>query len=125
MREGPHVVLGERDPERRRSIAVALREAGYEVVEADDGRDVLAYTEYLAAVKGRRGGEAAIASNSFAIVAGRTLPGLAGMEVQEILRRARWDIPVILLPEHADAGADLRRLRTLLRQAIPDAPLVH
>ena len=125
MAEVPHIVLGEGDPERRRSIAGALREAGYEVVETDDGWAVLAYTEYLAAVKGRRDGPDAIRSDSFAIVAGPTLPGLAGAEVREILRRARWAIPVILLSERDDPGADLRRLRVLLRRAIPDAPVVH
>ena len=125
MKQAPHIVLGECDSERRRSIAVALREAGYEVVETDDGRDVLAYTEYLAAVMGRRGGRATIAAESFAIVAGPRLPGLAGMEVQEILQRARWDIPVIMLPERTDDDTDLLRLRMLLRQAMPLAPAMH
>ena len=125
MRHVPCIVLGERDSERRRSVALALREDGFEVVETDDGRDILGYTEYLAAVLGRRGGRAAIAVDSFAIVAGPGLRGLGGTEVQQILERARWDIPVIILPDRADSGIDLDRLRTLLRQALPLAPAVY
>jgi len=125
MTQTPCIVLGERDPERRRSIAEALRDEGYEVVETDDGRDVLAYTEYLAAVMGRRGGPATIALDSFAVVAGARLPGLGGTEVQEILRRARWGIPVIVLPERTEEGADLPMLRMRVREALRLGPAVH
>jgi DNA-binding response OmpR family regulator len=125
MRQAPCIVLGECDSERRHSVALALREAGYEVVETDDGRDVLAYTEYVAAVMGRRDGPAAIAADSFAIVAAPTLPGLGGMEVQGILERARWDIPVIILPEPTDDGTDIHRLRALVRNAMRLGPPVH
>jgi DNA-binding response OmpR family regulator len=125
MIQAPRIVLGECDSERRHSVALALREAGYEVVETDDGRDLLAYTEYVAAVLGRRDGPAAIAADSFAIVAAPRLPGLGAIEVQGILQRARWDIPVIILPERTDDGTDLQRLRTLLREAMPLGPSMH
>jgi DNA-binding response OmpR family regulator len=118
----PRIALGERDPERRQAVALALRQAGYEVVETDDGRDLLAYAEYVAAVMGRRGGSAAIAADSFAIVAAPKLPGMGAVEVQGILRRARWDIPVIVLPERTHDGADLRRLRSLVGEALRAKP---
>ena len=121
MRSVPHIVLGERDSDRRRAVAFALRQEGYEVMETEDGRDVLACTEYLAAMLGRRGRPGAIETDSFAIVAGPSLPPVDGITVRDILERARWDIPLIVLPDRADDGSDLDRLRTLLRQALPVA----
>jgi DNA-binding response OmpR family regulator len=122
MRSVPHIVLGESDSGRRHAVALALRQEGYEVMETDDGRDVLSCTEYLAAMLGRRRKPGAIAADSFAIVAGPTLPSVDGVAVRDILERARWDIPVIVLPERADDGSDLDRLRTLLREALAVAP---
>ena len=113
MGNRPRIVLGDRDTDRRRSIASALQEDGYEVLEMEDGRDVLGYAEYLAAVMGRRRGNGAISADSFAIVADPELEGLSAPEVLEVLRRARWEIPMIILS--APAGReDLSRLRALL-----------
>src|SRR5207253_2629250 len=76
MGQRPRIVLGDRDTARRRSIANALQEDGYEVLETEDGRDVLGYAEYLAAVMGRRRGNGTISADSFAIVADPELEGL-------------------------------------------------
>ena len=117
MGNRPRIVLGDRDRARRRSIANALQEDGYEVLETEDGRDVLGYAEYLAAVMGRRRGNGAISADSFAIVADPELEGLSAPEVQEVLRRARWDIPMIILS--ASAGReDLSRLRALVESRL-------
>ena len=119
MEHRPRVVLGDRDTARRRSIANALQEDGYEVLETEDGRDVLGYAEYLAAVMGRRRGNGTISADSFAIVADAELEGLTAPEVQEVLRRARWDIPMIILSAGRD---DLSRLRALLETRLHPAP---
>ena len=117
MGQRPRIVLGDRDTARRRSIANALQEDGYEVLETEDGRDVLGYAEYLAAVMGRRRGNGTISTDSFAIVADPELKGLSAPEVQEVLRRARWDIPMIILS--ASAGrVDLSRLRALVESRL-------
>ncbi|TMA98353.1 MAG: hypothetical protein E6J70_14695 [Deltaproteobacteria bacterium] len=75
------------------------------MLEMEDGRDVLGYAEYLAAVMGRRRGNGAISADSFAIVADPELEGLSAPEVLEVLRRARWDIPMIILRSFAPASA--------------------
>jgi len=124
MGNRPRIVLGDRNTDRRRSIASALQEDGYEVLEMEDGRDVLGYAEYLAAVMGRRRGDGAISADSFAIVADPELEGLSAPEVLEVLRRARWDIPMIILS--APAGReDLSRLRALLETRLRRAAPVN
>jgi CheY-like chemotaxis protein len=125
MDEPPRVLLGERDAERRRLIATVLRAEGYEVVEADDGWQLLGYTEYLAATCGRRGGPGAIVADSFAIVAGADLDGMTARDVEDALRRARWHVPLILLSARAEDVSEVRTVRERVRDVLPRAPLRH
>ena len=125
MNQPPRILLGERDSERRRLIATALRDDGYEVVETDDGRTLLGYTEYFAATCGRRGGQGAIVADSFAIVAAMELDHLTALDVEEAIRRAHWQVPVILLPEAAADASEIGTVRRLVLDALPRAIVGH
>jgi len=120
MQTQPCIVVAERDSARRQSISVALCRQGYEVREAEDGRQLLGYIEYLAATRGKRGKPFRIAADSFAVVAGPDLGEVTAEEVREILRRARWDVPVILLP--MANGGDVAVLQAYLREILPLEP---
>lgn len=125
MDEPPRILLGERDSERRRLLAQVLRDEGYEVVETDDGWTLLGYTEYLAATCGRRGASGAIVADSFAIVAGHDLDGITAFDLADALRRARWQVPLILLPSATADASEFRRVRERVRDALPPAPIRH
>lgn len=125
MDKPPRILLGERDSQRRRLIATALRDEGYEVVETDDGRTLLGYTEYFAATCGRRGGQGEIVADSFAIVAGEGLDRMTALDVEEAIRRARWDIPVIFLPRAATDASEIGTVRKLVVDALQRVAAGH
>ena len=125
MNQPSRIILGERDSPRRRLIATVLRDEGYEVVETDDGRTLLGYTEYLAATCGRRGGRGAIVADSFAIVAGEGLDHMTALDVEDALRRAHWDVPVIRLPDPAPDASEVGTVRQLVHDALPRLSAGH
>lgn len=89
------VLLAEDELTTRRDIATALRQAGWDVVEADDGMELLRHIE-REAVEGE-------GPSSFVVIAGSRIPELTGIDVLAALRCAYWQTPVILLtPTHDD-----------------------
>jgi len=92
------VLLAEDDPALLELMSSALRTEGFEVIEASDGLELLARLEQL--VRWRREVDA-----PFAIVSDIRMPGLSGLEVLALLRRASWVTPVILISGFADHEA--------------------
>ena len=87
-----HVLVAEDDPSLRRLIATVLGEAGYEVIEAQDGNQLLAQIERLLAAR-----------RTFVIVSDVNMPGLTGLDVLAILRCALAHTPVVLITAFGDA----------------------
>ena len=123
------VLVAEDDRALLELISAALREDGYEVIEASDGLELLARLEQV--VRARRDREP-----PFAIVSDIRMPGLTGIEVLALLRRASWATPVILISAFADdetceeahlLGAnavlakpfEIDELRDAVREALP------
>jgi CheY-like chemotaxis protein len=87
------VLVAEDDPSLRRLIVTVLADAGYEVIEAGDGVELLDHIEQLLA--GPR--------ESFVIVTDVNMPGLTGLDVLAILRCASARTPVVLITAFGDA----------------------
>lgn len=118
------VLLADDDPDLRRLLSLTLRRAGYEVVEAADGVELLDRIEATIAKRDYFG----------VIVADVNMPGLTGLDVLAALRCTSWTTPVILITafgdpatkaEADDLGAtvldkplDLDGLRTAVRAAV-------
>lgn len=90
------VLVAEDDPSLRRLIAAVLRDAGYEVVEAQDGVQLLEQIERQLAGQRAR-------SDSFVVVTDVNMPGLTGLDVLAILRCAFARTPVVLITAFGDA----------------------
>jgi DNA-binding response OmpR family regulator len=88
------VLVAEDDRAARGSIAAALRAAGWDVVEADDGMQLLRDIE-REATEGQ-------GPTSFVVIAGSRIPGLTGVDVLAALRCAYWKTAVILLTPARD-----------------------
>jgi CheY-like chemotaxis protein len=118
------VLVAEPDAAGRAEIAAALRQDGYEVVEAGDGAELL-----------RRAGETMArleaASRRAVIIARAETPVFAGEDILGFLTRLGWNIPVILLSApNGDAASahgaaavlggpvDLDCLRAAVRAAV-------
>jgi DNA-binding response OmpR family regulator len=80
------IVVADDDPVFRRLVALALREDGYTVVEAEDGEELVGAIERTA-----RTGELA------AVVSDVCMPRLGGLDVLAVLRCAAWRTPVVLM----------------------------
>ncbi|MGE0328196.1 MAG: ATP-binding protein [Polyangiaceae bacterium] len=94
--EHRRVLLVEDDPGVRRGAARALRRAGYEVVEASNGREALArWSDEIEA-----------------LVTDAVMPELGGKQLIEELRRRKPDLAVVLMSGHAPdvLGDTLSRL---------------
>ena len=90
------VLVAEDDPSLRRLIVTVLQDAGYAVVEAQDGAQLLDEIEELLAGPRTR-------SDSFLIVTDINMPGLTGLDVLAILRCASARTPVVLITAFGDA----------------------
>ena len=122
----PKVLVGEDDPHLRRLVAHALRDDGYEVRALSDGGDVL-----LELGSDGRGYSL--------VVCDVRMPACSGLQVLGAIRRARIDVPVILMSAFADRGLreriegqgafffdkpfDMDDLRTAAAHALRDAPV--
>ncbi|MCW5890478.1 MAG: response regulator [bacterium] len=118
------VLLADDDPDLRRLLSLTLRRAGYDVVEAGDGVELLDRLESTVAKRDYFG----------VIVADVNMPGLTGLDVLAALRCTSWTTPVILITafgdpatkaEADDLGAmlldkplDLDALRVAVRAAV-------
>jgi len=100
----PHVLLGEDDADTRRLLAWTLRVAGYDVVEAGDGLEVL--DEMDSSIRPN-------CSRPFGvIVLDVNMPFLTGLDLLAALRSAQWVTPVILITAFGDEAirAEAREL---------------
>jgi CheY-like chemotaxis protein len=84
------VMLADADPAFRRALAHALRDEGYEVMEAEDGQ-LLIRTIILSLERDGRAPDL--------IISGVEMPGCSGLEVLARVRRIGWSTPFILLSE--------------------------
>jgi hypothetical protein len=94
------VLVAEPDAARRGEIAAALRADCYEVVESDNGAELLLRAgEMMARLDAPR--------HSVVIVAGSQTPIFAGEELIAVLGRLGWNIPLVLVkngdPDAAEA----------------------
>jgi len=90
LERGPHrILLAEDDVEMRRYLAAALRNADYEVVEAEHGVRVL---EYMAA-----GPFVGDGLDVDLVISDIRMPGADGLRLVSALRSRRHDLPVVLI----------------------------
>jgi CheY-like chemotaxis protein len=126
------VLVAEDDLEMRRLIAQTLRKDGYQVVEARDGVELLAYVKHSLYYGASRPFPSLIISDI-------RMPGWSGLEVLSALRRIDPCVPVLLITAFGDACAhaeaqrlgatevldkpfDLSDLRRLVGDLIPVSP---
>jgi DNA-binding NtrC family response regulator len=88
------ILLAEDDADMRDLLAQAFRRAGYEVIEAKNGTELLnfAATGYLRSP----------CTLPDIIVSDVRMPGFTGMEVLAGLRSSDWAMPVVLISAFAD-----------------------
>jgi DNA-binding response OmpR family regulator len=106
------VLVADDDPEMRALIAYFLKRAGYWVVEASDGVEVV----------DRMAPPGQVASGITAIVSDVKMPGLGGLDLLTALRCASVEIPVILMTAFPD-DAMRAEARLLGAAALFEKPL--
>ena len=108
------IVVAEDDPDMREMIASVLTDAGYAVITARDGSELIARLHDLAKEPhGRR--------NLAAIIADVRMPSLGGLDVLAALRCAGWQTPVILITAFGDEAIH-REARDLGAVQVLDKP---
>src|SRR5262245_12385142 len=96
----PCVVLAEDDREMRMLVATTLRRAGWDVVEAVDGADLLECLAWVADSRDR-GGDCVLVSDI-------RMPGVSGLEALERLRGTGWAGGIILITAFGDEATHAR-----------------
>jgi DNA-binding response OmpR family regulator len=107
LRNGPaHVILAEDDAPMRALVATSLRDDGYDVVEAQNG------TELIRAVHRFEMSTLPLGL----IITDVRMPGFSGLEMLEYLRYAELRLPVIVMTAFGDARthAEARELGAAL-----------
>jgi two-component system, response regulator, stage 0 sporulation protein F len=87
------ILVAEDDPDMRALVASALRQGGYDVVEAGNGMEAIAHI--APTVWTKRDGFKAIVSDV-------CMPDLTGLDLLAALRCTRFDTPVILMTAFGD-----------------------
>lgn len=112
--------LAEDDAELRSLLASVLHRAGYEVLVADDGAELLSY---ISAVSKRE------IPRPDVIVMDVRMPTHSGMALLAAMRFAEWDIPVVLMTAFPDerlrVHAALLGARAVLEKPLSAAALVR
>ena len=89
----PRILVADDDPDMRGLVASALRQGGYEVIEARTGMEVI---DHIApTVWTRRDGFKAIVSDV-------RMPELTGLDLLAALRCTKLDTPVVLMTAFGD-----------------------
>lgn len=96
----PCVVLAEDDREMRMLVATMLRRAGWDVVEAADGIDLL---DCLAWVTDARDD-----GSNCVLVSDIRMPGMSGLDALERLRQIGWAGGIILITAFGDEATHTR-----------------
>ncbi len=94
MREPPRILLAENDKEMRTLVALALRKAGYKVVECSNGINLL---DQLSEVSCSNKHE-----NFNLIISDIRMPGFSGMEILESFHACDDFPPLILITAFGD-----------------------
>jgi len=89
------VLVADDDEDLRSLLAETLRADGYRVIEAPDGAELL---EHL------RAGLAGSGTHPDVVVTDVLMPKLSGLGVLDALRRAQWNVPVILMTVMGDGS---------------------
>ena len=99
------VLLVENDAQLRELFGLGLTRAGYDVVYAADGKEVLDHLESSFAAEGHFG-------RFDVVVSDIRMPGFSGFHLLVALRNWSPELPVILMTAFADEGTrrDARRL---------------
>ena len=121
------VLVADDDEDMRSLVAETLRSEGYRVVEAHDGAELLDH------LRGALNGSSA---RPDLVVTDVLMPKLSGLGVLDALRRAQWNVPVIMMTVMGDGSVHTlaRRLGAVcvlrkpfdtvdLRAAVLDASL--
>ena len=111
----PRALLGEQDDQVRQRIRKALRAAGYEVVEARHGIDVIQFLAEALSAKPRR-------KPVDLIVADAKMPGWSGLQVLADLWGQGWAPPVAVITAADDTMTE-ERARRLGAAAVFPRPL--
>src|SRR5262245_3087832 len=96
----PCVVLAEDDREMRMLVATTLRRAGWDVVEAVDGADLLECLAWVADSRDR--------GSDCVLVSDIRMPGVSGLEALERLRGNGWGGGFILITAVGDEATHAR-----------------
>jgi CheY-like chemotaxis protein len=96
----PCVVLAEDDREMRMLMATALRRAGWDVVEASDGIDLLDCIAWVIESRDDWG--------DCVLVSDVRMPGMSGFEALERLSGIGWHGEIILITAFGDDAAHAR-----------------
>jgi two-component system OmpR family response regulator len=96
------VLVADDDEDMRSLVAETLRSEGYDVVEVCDGVELVDYLSRTLDEPGDRPG---------VVVSDVLMPNLSGLAVLEALRRAEWNVPVLLMTVLADDS-----VRTMARR---------
>ena len=91
----PKVIVAEDQPALRTLIATGLREAGYDVVEVQDGAAL--WEELRACLKDEDNPR-----EPDLIISDVRMPGYSGLEVLAFIRKTDWATPVILITAFGD-----------------------
>jgi CheY-like chemotaxis protein len=89
------VLVADDDEDLRSLVVEALRADGYRVIEAHDGAELL---DHL------RAGLTDSAPHPDVVVTDVLMPKLSGLGVLDALRRAQWNVPVILMTVMGDGS---------------------
>jgi DNA-binding NtrC family response regulator len=98
----PHVLLAEDDAAMRRLLAQAMRQAGFEVQEAEDGLHTLTVLESWSEDEGLR---------PHLVVSDIRMPGADGLRILSALRRSAPRVPVILITAFGYAETHVEAFR--------------
>jgi DNA-binding response OmpR family regulator len=109
----PCVVLAEDDREMRMLVATTLRRAGWDVIEAGDGIDLLDCVAWV--IESRDDGRDCV------LVSDIRMPGMSGLDALERLRDVGWHGGIILITAFGDEATHVRA-RELGASMVLDKP---
>lgn len=106
------ILIAEDDAAMRTMLDASLTRAGFEVLTAADGRELLALLEEMRA-------EDRLPN---LIISDISMPGMSGLDVLVRLQRMKLELPIILITAFGDARTH-RRARALGAVEVIDKPL--
>jgi CheY-like chemotaxis protein len=93
--KSPRILVAEDDREMRRILVAVLQKDGYEVLEAQDGFELLDYLGSPPLIQGR-------VTQFDMVISDIRMPVFSGMDVLSYLRDTDWKTPMILITAFGD-----------------------